>query len=74
MQKSSSEIEIFEELVASPDLALPRIHVLELFWGTAAQPEASTHTKAQTDGRRSQTIVRIQSREAKRENFPGFSA
>ena len=67
MQKLRSKIDIFENLVSPPDLDLPKFYVQNFFWDTTAQPEASTHIKAQPDGRISQTIFGIQSCEPKRE-------
>ena len=64
----------FDILVPLTDLEDAKYHVQEFFWDTAAQPQASAHIKAQTDGRISQTIFGIQSKEAKRDDFPGFSA
>ena len=45
----------------------------QIFPDTARQPQAPAHIKEQTDGRISQTILRIQSNQAKREIFPGLS-
>ena len=45
----------------------------QIFPDTVRQPKPPTHIKKQTDGRISQTIVGIQSNQAKRKIFPGFS-
>ena len=71
---TSTKLDIFENLVSPPDLGVAKLHVQEFFWDTAAQPQASTHIKAQTDGRISQTIFGIPSNQAKRDFFPGFLA
>ena len=55
------------------DLGLKKSGMKQIFPDTARQPQAPAHIKEQTDERISQTIVRIQSSEAKREFFPGFS-
>ena len=44
----------------------------QIFPDTAPQPKHQAHIKEQTDGRKSKTIVRIQSSEAKRRIFPGI--
>ena len=55
------------------DLGLKKSGMKQIFPDTAPQPKPPAHVKEQTDERISQTIVRIQSSEAKREIFPGFS-
>ena len=55
------------------DLNAHKFDVKQIFPDTARQPQAPAHIKEQTDGRISQTIFRIQSNQAKREIFPGFS-
>ena len=55
------------------DLDGRKFDVKQIFPDTARQPKPPPHTKEQTDGRISQTIFRIQSNQAKREFFPGFS-
>ena len=54
-------------------LGLRKFDVKQIFPDTTRQPKPPPHIKEQTDGRISQTIVRIQSNQAKREFFPGFS-
>ena len=54
------------------DLDPRKFDVKQIFPDTARQPQPP-HIKEQTDGRISQTIVGIQSNQAKREFFPGFS-
>ena len=54
------------------DLGRRKFDVKQMFPDTAPQPQPPTHIKEQTDGRISQTIVKIQSREAKREILPGM--
>ena len=55
------------------DLDLQKFGVKQMFPDTARQPQPPAHIKEQTDERISQTIVRIQSNQAKRDFFPGFS-
>ena len=55
------------------DLGRRKFDVKQIFPDTARQPKVPAHIKEQTDGRISQTIFRIQSNQAKREMFPGFS-
>ena len=55
------------------DLAPHKFDVKQIFPDTARQPQPPAHIKEQTDERISQTIVRIQSNQAKREIFPGLS-
>ena len=54
------------------DLGLRKFDVKQIFPDTARQPQPPAHIKEQTDERISQTIVRIQSNQAKREFFPGI--
>ena len=55
------------------DLGPHKFDVKQIFPDTALQPQPPAHITEQTDGRISQTIVRIQINQAKREMFPGFS-
>ena len=55
------------------DLDPRKFDVKQIFPDTARQPQPPVHIKEQTDERISQTIARIQSNQAKREFFPGFS-
>ena len=55
------------------DLVVQKSGAKQIFPDTARQPKPPAHIKEQTDGRISQTIVMIQSNQAKREFFPGFS-
>ena len=52
------------------DLGVHKFDVKQMSLDTARQPKPPAHTKEQTDERISQTIVRIQSNQAKREMFP----
>ena len=54
------------------DLKTKKSGMKQIFPDTARQPQAPAHIKEQTDERISQTIVRIQSNQAKRESFPGI--
>ena len=54
------------------DLELHKFDTKQIFPDTARQPQPRAHIKEQTDERISQTIVRIQSNQAKRDFFPGF--
>ena len=54
------------------DLGLHKFDVKQIFPDTARQPQPPAHIKEQTDGRISQTILRTQSNQAKRDFFPGF--
>ena len=60
-------------LRSQTDLGLQKCGVKQIFPDTARQPRPPTNNKEQTDGRISQTIFRIQSNQAKRKMFPGFS-
>ena len=60
-------------LHSQTDLGVHKFDVKQIFPDTARQPQPPAHIKEQTDERISQTIVRIQSNQAKREMFPGFS-
>ena len=55
------------------DLARQKFDGKQIFPDTAPQPKPPAHIKEQTDERISQTIFRIQSNQAKRDMFPGFS-
>ena len=55
------------------DLGVKKSGMKQIVSDTARQPQAPAHTKEQTDERISQTIVRIQSNQTKREFVPGFS-
>jgi hypothetical protein len=55
------------------DLNAKKSGTKQIFPDTARQPQAPAHIKEQTDERILQTIVRIQSNQAKRNFFPGFS-
>ena len=55
------------------DLSLKKYGMNQIFPDTARQPKPPAHIKEQTDERISQTIVKIQSSQAKRRIFPGFS-
>ena len=55
------------------DLGPHKFDTKQIFPDTARQPQPPAHIKEQTDGRISQTIVRIQSNQATRKIFPGFS-
>ena len=67
-------IEIFDPKSHHPtDLDAPKCHGKQIFRETAAQPQTPTHIKEETDGRISQTIVRIQSNQPKRAENDGFS-
>ena len=64
--------ELFEISNFAPDLGLTKFYLKRIFLDTPAQPKPSTHISQQSDGR-SQTIVRIQSSNPKREeNAPKF--
>ena len=54
------------------DLNAKKSDIKQIFPDTAPQPKPPAHIKEQTDERISQTILRIQSNQAKRELFPGF--
>ena len=54
------------------DLSAKISDIKQIFPDTARQPKPPAHIKEQTGGRISQTIVRIQSNQAKREFFPGI--
>ena len=56
------------------DLAPQKSGIKQIIRATARQPKPPTHIKEQTDGRKSKTIVRIQSSDHKRGIFPGFPA
>ena len=60
-------------LRSQTDLSAKKSGMKQIFPDTARQPQPPAHFKEQTDGRISQTIVRIQSNQATREIFPGFS-
>ena len=65
--------EIIEISNFVPDLDAAKSRLQEFFWDTTAQPKPPAHISQQTDGRISQTIVRIQSSKPKRdENAPNF--
>ena len=55
------------------DLGLKKSGMKQILPDTARQPQPPAHIKEQTDERISQTIVWIQSNQAKRAIFPGFS-
>ena len=60
-----------QNLTFTIDLGVPKFHVKQIFPHTGAQPEPPLYIKARTDGRISQTIFGIQSREVKRNIFSG---
>ena len=60
-------------LRSATDLDLKKSHVKQIFLDQARYLQAQTHHEEQTDERISQTIVRIQRNQWKREFFPGFS-
>ena len=62
-----------QKLRPRTDLDATNFDMKQIFPDTARQPQPPAHIKEQTDERISQTIVRMQSNEAKREFFPGFS-
>ena len=68
------KIKILQKHVFTTDLDSQKFDVEQIFRDTTAQPHASTHIKAQTDGRILQTIFGIQSCEPKREIFPKILA
>ena len=55
------------------DLDATNFGVKQMFPDTARQPRPPAHIKEQADERISQTIVGIQSNQAKRKLFPWFS-
>ena len=59
--------EIFEISNFATDLRPAKSHVKRIFRDTVARPQPPAHIPQQTDGRISQTIVRIQSRKPKRD-------
>ena len=59
-------------LRSATDLDARKFDIKQFFLDQARHLQARTHNEEQTNGRISQTIVRIQSREAKRHVFPGF--
>ena len=59
--------EIFEISNFASDLGAAKSHLQIFFWDTAAQPQPPAHISQRSDGRISQTIVRIQSRKPKRD-------
>ena len=62
------------QILRSPtDLDGRKFDTKQIFPDTAPQPKPQAHIKEQTDERISQTIFGIQSCEAKRRIFPGFS-
>ena len=61
------------QILRSPtDLDLKKSDMKQIFPDTTPQPKCQAHIKAQTDGRISQTIVRIQNYDRKRQIFPGI--
>ena len=60
-------------LRSQTDLSAKKSGMKQIVPDTARQPQPPAHIKEQTDERISQTIVRIQSNQAKRDLFPGFS-
>ena len=68
-----SEIDILQKIMSITDLEAAKSHVEQIFPDTAAKPRIPAHIKAETDGRISQTIVRIQNNEPKRAKNAGFS-
>ena len=55
------------------ELGARKFDIKQIFLDQARYLQAQTHHEEQTDERISQTIVRMQSRQTKRSNFPGFS-